>query len=226
MAKIYNIPVKDIKNLIQLYRKHQDPPVTETTIYALTNLINNCDESKEICLTDMNQYIASKLWTIEDYVKIATEELNVIPHELRGKLPIYKDLETIAKNATKNHRKNELTDCTTEEWDCIRHAIQTEMKTSDKYNPYKKAKIKITYPNKDIEIHDAQCNELTHEVTCYFITHLFNDIITCAKIDPSLYKLKVCKDEKEYPLFHCSSFSNKFLTQFSEKELATIYYIR
>lgn len=116
---------KQIREMFKKNEEEQEEVLTvgllkeligERNIPQLQRIIEGRSEYDYIDLLDREQYVAAKLWSEEDIRQVLSEEFNC-------------DFEDeIIRDIVKNDSLNKLSECSDQEWDIIRSAVNDSRK--------------------------------------------------------------------------------------------------
>lgn len=105
--------VKDMKELLSN---------SEKSFPELENLIANKDDNTILNIFDRNDYLAAKLWTLQDVENQLDEMIDMIPKQIQSIAPLSTKKHEILNNCCTNDF-DVLNDCTDNEWNIIQSAI-------------------------------------------------------------------------------------------------------
>lgn len=105
--------VKDVKDLLAC---------SEKSFPELEALIKDKNDNTQLNIIDRNDYIATKLWLMEDVEKEINDMIEDIPEEIQSITPLLTKRQEILDNC-RSEEFDALSDCTDSEWDYIRSVI-------------------------------------------------------------------------------------------------------
>lgn len=105
--------VKDIKDLLAC---------SEKSFPELEALIKDKDDNALLNIIDRNDYIATKLWLMDDVEKEINDMIEDIPEEIQSITPLLTKRQEILDNC-RSEEFDALSDCTDSEWEYIRSVI-------------------------------------------------------------------------------------------------------